>query len=196
MNELTEKWSAYFEELDPEQRMSIYGDIAGKVDSEAAFIAFIYNERYRDPKDPDRRVDNWLWKFVYLPGLYRKRRVSKSAFQKEVERTLKELHLDGSASAEEKQLLYLEYRNAARRFLGTCLGKRYGSRLFGMKEASPDEKKAKAAGELWMMSRGIALAAGKEIAMAPFAEALREELAVFYPEYRNIYDNLEQNFKK
>ena len=65
-----------------------------------------------------------------------------------------------------------------------------------MKEASPEEKKAKASEELWMMSRGIALASGKEAVMAPFIEALRAELSVFYPGYDAVYERLEKTFKK
>ena len=191
-----EKWTAYFSELDPEKRMLIFNDTVKETDAEAAFIANLYTERYRDAKDPDRKVDNWLWKFVYLPGLYKKRRISKSAFRNETERTLRELHLDGTASENEKQLLYLEYRNAARRYLGTCGSRRYGSRLFGLREASPEEKKEKACEELWMISRGIALASGKETAMAPFIEALRAELSVFYPGYDAVYERLEKTFKK
>lgn len=191
-----EKWTAYFSELDPEKRMLIFNDTVKETDAEAAFIANLYTERYRDAKDPDRKVDNWLWKFVYLPGLYKKRRISKSAFLSETDRTIADLKLGFPASENEKHFLFLEYRNAARRFLGTCLGKRYASRLFGMKEASPEEKKAKASEELWMMSRGIALASGKEAVMAPFIEALRAELSVFYPGYDAVYERLEKTFKK
>ena len=196
MSAKNERWNAYFSELDPEKRMLIFNDTVKEIDAEAAFIASLYAERYRDAKDPDRKVDNWLWKFVYLPGLLKKRRISKSAFRNETERTLRELHLDGTASENEKQLLYLEYRNAARRYLGTCGSRRYGSRLFGLREASPEEKKEKACEELWMISRGIALASGKETAMAPFADALRDELSAFHPGYETIYARLEKNFKK
>ena len=191
MYELSERWRSYFAELEPDVRLDIL-DADGKADAEAAFLRKLYRERYRDPKDPERMVDNWLWKFVYLPGLYKKRRVSKTAFKTEVERTLNELHLNDRLTETEAQALHWEYRNAARRFLGTCLGDRYGSRLFGLKKASVTEKKEKAAAELWMMSRGIALASGKTVTMEPFAEALSEELALFYPDYRKVYDQLEQ----
>ena len=39
---------------------------------------------------------------------------------------------------------------------------------------------------------GIALASGKTVTMEPFAEALSEELALFCPDYRKVYDQLEQ----
>ena len=191
MTEPNEYWRAYFDELEPDVRLEIL-NAAGDSGAETSFLTKLYQERYRDPKHPERMVDNWLWKFVYLPGLYKKRRVSKTAFKTEVERTLDELHLNDRLTETEAQALHWEYRNAARRFLGTCLGDRYGSRLFGLKKASVTEKKEKAAAELWMMSRGIALASGKTVTMEPFAEALSEELALFYPDYRKVYAHLEQ----
>ena len=191
MTEPNEYWRAYFDELEPDVRLEIL-NAAGDSGAETSFLKKLYQERYRDPKHPERMVDNWLWKFVYLPGLYKKRRVSKTAFKTEVERTLDELHLNDRLTETEAQALHWEYRNAARRFLGTCLGDRYGSRLFGLKKASVTKKKEKAAAELWMMSRGIALASGKTVTMEPFAEALSEELALFYPDYRKVYDQLEQ----
>ena len=195
MYNLSERWENYFTELEPDVRLDIL-NADGKADAEAAFLRKLYQERYRDPKHPERMVDNWLWKFVYLPGLYKKRRVSKTAFRTEVERTLDELHLKDRRTETEAQSLYWEYRNAARRFLGTCLSDQYGSRLFGLKKASITEKKEKAAAELWMMSRGIALTSGKTVTMEPFIEALSEELALFCPDYRKIYAHLEQELLK
>ena len=58
------------------------------------------------------------------------------------------------------------------------------------------EKKEKASEELWMMSRGIALASGKTVTMALLVEALNDELAGFYPDYRKVHDRLEQQFLK
>ena len=195
LEELSERWGKYFAELEPEERLNIL-QAAGNSGEETSFLTRLYEERYRDPKHPERTVDNWLWKFVYLPGLFKKRGVSKKAFLNETERTLEELHLNDRLTAAEAELLYWEYRNAARRFLGTCLGDRYGSRLFGLKKASLTEKKEKASEELWMMSRGIALASGKTVTMALLVEALNDELAGFYPDYRKVHDRLEQQFLK
>ena len=33
---------------------------------------------------------------------------------------------------------------------------------------------------------------GKAVTMEPFVDALSEELALFYPDYRKVYDQLEQ----
>lgn len=196
MYEPSEKWSAYYAELDPQERLKLYNEAADADDAEDAFLARLYDERYRDPRLPDRAVDTWLWKFVYLPGLFRKRRVSKGAFHKEVEQTLRELHLCEPLTEAQRRALYLEYRNAARRFFLTCLGKRYGSRMFGMKEADLAQKKEKAAGEIWMMTRGVALASGRAQEMELFCAALWEELAAFCPNYENIFEKLEKQYKQ
>ena len=185
----------YFAEKDPEVRLGLL-ESSGDKEPEAAFLAGLYKERYSDPRNPERKVDNWLWKFVYLPGLYKKRNISKSAFQKEAGLTIKELHLDENLTGEQRELLYLEFRNAAHRYLSTCNGDRYGSRLFGLKKATPEEKKEKAAEELWMMSRGIALATGKTVSMGLFQKALFDELEDYFPGFRTVCDRLEQQFFK
>ncbi len=196
MHEAEKKWDAYFNETDPEERKLIVGMTAGENDDLAGFLAMIYRKRYEDPKNHDRAVDNWLWKFVYLPGLYRKRRLSKKAMLTEVDRTLDDLCLNMILSKEEEAALYLEFRNAARRYLGTCLGRNYGRRLFGLKEISPAEKRARACEELWMMSRGLALSAGKEAKLSLFIEALRAEASEFCPDCDSIYEHLEQKHKR
>lgn len=196
MREVDDKWDAYFEELDPEERKLIFSETAEKNDALAGFLATIYERRYKDPKNPDRAVDNWLWKFVYLPGLYRKRRISKKALLTEVDRTLDDLYLNVILSEEEEAALYREFRNAARRYLGTCLGKKYGRRLFGLKEITSDEKRVRACEELWMMSRGLALCSHKESKMSLFNEALFAEASAFCPGCDDIYNQLEQKHSK
>ena len=196
MREVDNKWDAYFEELDPEERKLIFSETAEKNDTLAGFLATLYQRRYEDPKNPGRPVDNWLWKFVYLPGLYRKRRVSKKALLTEVGRTLDDLYLNMVLSEEEEAALYREFRNAARRYLGTCLGRNYGRRLFGLKEITSDEKRVRACEELWMMSRGLALCSDKAAKMSLFIDALHAEASAFCPDCDSIYDQLEQRHKK
>ena len=192
MPEEKDRWADYFAELDPQRRLELFNEIGTTDDPESVFLRKLYQERYQDPRRPGASADTWLWKFVYLPGMYQKRSLSARGFRLELERTLAELHLSGEVSETQARLLYREYRNVARRFLGTCLGKRYGSRLFGLKEASLQEKKELACRDIWRMSRGIALAAGREREMEPFCQALREELAAFDPQYERVYERLEQ----
>lgn len=58
--------------------------LTGKVED---FCRTLYQERYTHPKQPGRKVGNWLWKFVYLPGLYKRRRfLGKGAMKQEMRR--------------------------------------------------------------------------------------------------------------
>lgn len=198
MYELNEGWTAYFDELDQRKRLEIFNDLAGRGDEAAAFCRTLYDERYTDPRHPDRKVDTWLWKFVYLPGLYKRRKMLRSAMHKELEGTLKELHLDRpeALSEMEKTVLSLEYRNAARRYLSTCRGANYASSLLGLKKATEQEKLDRACEDIWSSSRGLALAAGLEENLRPWCDALYAELLIFDSGSRELYEQLEAGFKK
>lgn len=193
MYEPESAWTAYYKELEPQKRLEIFNALAQRGEKDLAFRRKLYEERYRDPKHPDRTVDLYLWKCVYLPGLYKKRRIPFSGFRQEVEKTLEELHLDApeTLSEAEKTALYLEFRNAARRYLSTCRSERYASRLMGLKKATAEEKRRRACEEIWMMSRGLALASGKEENFKLFSNALYEELLRFHPDCRDLYALLE-----
>lgn len=198
MYELNEAWTAYFDELDQQKRLALFNDLAGRGDEAAAFCRALYDERYIDPKHPDRKVDTWLWKFVYLPGLYKRRKFLGGAVRKELEGTLKELHLDRpeALSEMEKTILSLEYRNAARRYLSTCRGTNYASSLLGLKKATGQEKLDRACEDIWSSSKGLALAAGLEENFKLWSEALYAELLEFDPDSRKHYAELEQKIQK
>ena len=188
----------YFEILSPRDRRLMFEELTEIDEGVQAFCRTLYRERYQDKKDPERRVDNWLWKVVYLPGLYRKRKMLKKAIANEAAGTLKDLHLedpDGLSEAE-RYILYCEFRNAAKRYLSTCSGVNYGSRLFGMKKASDADKKKKACEDIWMASRGFALAAGEEERLTLWCDAFHDELMAYYPAGKAYYEELEKNFKK
>ena len=176
-------WADYYDETDPDERWRIFCHLAGMGEDPGLldFCRQLYKDRYHDPAHPERSADLFLWKCVYLPGLYKRKGLSKKAFRREVEQTLKELHLsDPSALTEgEKQCLYREFRNAARRYLDTCRGDRYGNRFMGLKKASMQEKYKKAGEDIWMMSAGLARAAGEEERMSVWCSALYEELCAF-----------------
>ena len=67
MADLNELWSEYFLELDPARRGKLLDRLIDAGAETTAFCHRLYQERYRDKKDPDKQVDNWLWKLVYLP---------------------------------------------------------------------------------------------------------------------------------
>lgn len=188
-----EGWEPYYEELDPKKRWAILQELDPEQSEELAIYRRLFQERYRDPKNPDRWVDTYLWKCVYLPGLYRKRRIPFSGFQREVEQTLRDLHLDAPErlTEEERRALYLEFRNAGWRYLSTCRSDRYASRLMGMKHATWPEKLRRATQDVWCMSRGLAKESNQQEKMELFCDALYCELLLFDPDSREIYQALE-----
>ena len=198
MDALDEAWAAYFAELDPDRRLERFNRLAEGEDSGfQAFARQIYAARYSDPRQPDRKVDTWLWKLVYLPGVYKKRRMLAGALRREMAGTLHDLYLDRpeELTGERETILYHEYRNAARRYLSTCSGARYGSRLFGLKKATPREQREKACEDVWQASRGVALAAGMERAFGLWCAALHDALLEYDPDCGAQYEKLEQSFQ-
>ena len=185
----------YFAELDPDKRQEMLNGIADSdIDSDiTAFCRKMYKRRYTDPKDPGHRVDNWLWKIVYLPGLYSKRGLLMRIVRKEAADAVSELMLKDpdSYSNTEKSLLYLEFRNAARRYLSTCSSDRYGSRMFGLKRSTAEDRKYKAAEDIWRASAGLASAAGEEQKLEIWCTALRDELYQYDSACQTYYEEFE-----
>ena len=151
-----------------------------------------------DPKDPDHKVDNWLWKIVYLPGLYSKKNFLRKAVSLEAEAAVRDLQLEdaGSYSDTEKTLLYLEFRNAAKRYLSTTKSDRYGSKLLGLKKAGPEDKAKKAAEDIWRASKGLAVASGETERLEIWCAALRDELIQFDKSCESYYDELDRRNQK
>lgn len=136
---LDQAWNAYFEALDPEERLALLDIPAGRDDAVGDFCRTLWRERYTDPKQPGRRVDTWLYKFVCLPGLYRQRRsLGKGAVRKEM--------LD------------------------------------------------RACEDIWMASRGFALAAGIEENLKLWCGVLCDELPAYDPNSRRRYSEMEKDF--
>lgn len=194
-------WDPYFDTLDPEERLALLDALPVR-DGEKPiqdFCRALYRERYTHPKQPDRKADNWLWKLVYLPGLYKRGRfLGKGALKKEMDGTAKELRLSDPAALEEKEqaVLYREFRNAARRYLSTCDSPGYANSFMGMKRATREEKLDRACEDIWMSSRGVALAAGMEDRFRLWCDALYAELLRYDPGSQRHYTELELNFKK
>lgn len=194
MNERKERLAAYYDTLDPGERKDLLDELEAAGDPLLNFRRILWQERYTDPKHPERRVDNYLWKCVYLPGLYRRRRMLRSPLKREIQKTLEELHLaePEALSEAEAEALYLEFRNAARRYLGTCRSDRYGRTMLGLKKADDARKLEKACEDIWTMSRGVALAAKEEGRMRLWCDALYDEWLDYTPEAEVLYEKTEQ----
>ena len=191
-------WAGYYEELEPEIRQEILQANLGSLpdDGTNEFRRQLFEERYRDPKHHARQVDNYLWNYLYLTDLFGKRDGLFSGFRRETGKILKLFHLDDpdSLTDGQKTALYLEFYNAAVRYLDTCQSDRYASRLMGLIRASDAEKQSKACGEIWKMSRGMAVAAGREKEMELFCQALYDALTDRYPQCREEYRALDEQY--
>ena len=98
-----------------------------------------------------------------------------------------------SYSDTERSLLYLEFRNAARRYLSTCNSDSYGSRLFGMKRSTAEDRRYKAAEDIWRASSGLAAVSGEEKKLEIWCTALRDELYQYDSSCRDYYEELENS---
>ena len=196
MDTMEQRWTAYYDTMDPRERLEILNQIEAEQagDPLLPFRRTLWRERYTDPKHPERTVDQYLWKCVYLPGLYKRRRFLRRPLKREIEKTLEELHLadPDSLSEGEQEALYLEFRNAARRYLGTCRGDRYGRTLLGLKKADEARKLEKACEDIWTMSRGLALTTDKEYQMQIWCDALYDEWLDFSPQAEALYEKMDQ----
>lgn len=190
MYEMNEAWTAYFEELDPQKRLTLFSELPDLEGEALDFCQRLYEQRYTDSKHPNQTADTWLWKFVYLPGLFKRRKFLPGALKKEMQGTLKELYLDHleDLSDLQKDLLYLEFRNVARRYLSTCKGDHYARRFLGLRTATEQEKLKQACEDIWMVSRGLAHITGLEENLKLWCDALYEELLAYDPASRRYYE--------
>ena len=72
---MEEQVRQYFEELDPEKRKALLEEIDK---DKASFRRELYKKRFEFRRKPDRIADLWLFKCVYLPGLYRRKFLKKA----------------------------------------------------------------------------------------------------------------------
>lgn len=192
-HEIDESTKKYFAELDPLKRKDLLDELE---EDECGILHRFYLSRYEQRANPSRTVDLWLWKCVYMPGLYKRRRFLKKAVLKEVKSAQAELYLCAELTEEERSLLYWEFRNAVRRYLSTCRSPKYASSLFGLKKATPDEQHKRAAFEIWKMSEGISRSTGFEKELQLWNEACFDELMCFAPECEADYRNYSSSFEK
>ena len=181
MIDIDKELMAYFRELSPTERRDMLKKMTdeGSLDSETQELCQrLYDERYRDEKHPDKLIDRWIFKLVYLPGMFRKSRFFKGGIKREKEALLKDLHLSNpeALSEAEATILYWEYRNAAKRYLSTCDSPDYANSFFGLKKSGPEDKKLKACEDIWMASEGFANMVGEEERLGLWCEALYDEL--------------------
>lgn len=198
--EPTAEWAGFYEELEPAQRARLLHENLERVPDDGVneYRKALFLERFRDPKHPNREVDNYMWHYMFLLEAYRNRRALFSGFSRDVKRAAAALHWDElDALAEDRQAaLYLEWRNAASRYLDACRSDQYGRTLFGLKRASDAEKVEHATLDVWRMSRGVAEASGRGERLRLFCDALHDALLLFDPKAADGWDALEANGDK
>lgn len=176
----------YFNELDPELRLEMlerYSE-AHPQDADLALYQKLWNLRYTDPKNPRQRVDTFLWQIINLMCLYRVSRFFSKGTEKEIVAAMGTLGFSDAAAYGDagRETLYLEFRNVARRYFGTCDHKAYGKKMLGIVNMNEQERREKMAREVWQLTEGLPGRFETGGDMALLCKAVRDEFIDQCPE--------------
>ena len=179
MADLNDLLESYYEEIDPAKRRNIldeYIAAAGGSDPAASYRKALYEYRYVDPADPQKKLDRVMLAFLDFLYLYRSSRVLPGRYVKEVQATIKALELDEKVHADPlfAEAFGMEIRNAARRYFETCKTDGYHRKFFGITASKPEEKEKQRCLDVWRMTYGLAERLGLEEEMDLFCRALSE----------------------
>ena len=153
-----EKWLPFYLETDPAKRLALLGGLPdGGSGEERSLRRALFDHRYRRA-GKHFRADLGLLACLRLLDLRKKPLVSRREAEKTVRECLDLLGFmvvtGGDEAAEDA--LYWELRNTFLRYLETCHSENYSRKWFGLLKSSDREKAARAMGELWEMTHGIA----------------------------------------
>ena len=179
MDDLNDLLESYYDEIDPDARIKILEEYladAGASDPAAAYRKALYEYRYVDPADPQKKLDRVMLAFLDFLYLYRSSRVLPGRYVKEVEATIGALELDERVHTDPlfAEAFNLEVRNAARRYFDTCKTDGYHRKFFGIAASKPEEKEKQRCIDVWRMSYGLAERLDLEEEMDLFCRALSE----------------------
>lgn len=190
----------YFAELDPELRRKLLEryEKAGPQDTNADLFRKLWALRYTDPKNPKQRVDTFLWQIVNLMCLYRVSRFFSRGTEKEINAAMGTLGFSDVAGYGDagREVLYLEFRNAARRYFGTCENKFYSKKLMGIVTMNEKERMDKMAREVWQLTEGLTERFDTSNDMALFCEAVRDEFIDRCPDGEKRLRSLGERHRK
>ena len=180
MDDLNDLLESYYDEIDPDARLKILEEYladAGESDPAAAYRKALYEYRYIDPANPDRKVDRFMLAFLDYLYLFRSSRVFPARHVKETLKTLHDLEHDERVHTDPlfAQALSLEIRNAVKRYFETCKSDSYHRKFFGVTASNADEKEKQRCFDAWRMSYGLAERLGIEEEMALFCQAVSDE---------------------
>lgn len=176
----------YFAELDPELRRQLleqYGE-TNPQDVDVDLFRKLWILRYTDPKNAKQRVDAFLWQIVNLMCLYRVSKFFSGGTEKEIDAAMRTLGFSDAAEYGNagREVLYLEFRNAARRYFGTCENKSYGKKLMGIVTMNENERSDKMARETWQLTEGLSGRFETSDDMALFCKAVSDEFIARCPD--------------
>lgn len=190
----------YFAELDPDLRGKLlerYSE-ANPQDADIGLLRTLWTLRYTDPKNAGQRVDTFLWQMINLICLYRVSGFFSRGTEKEISAILKTLGFSDAAAygGAGREILYLEFRNAARRYFGTCENKFYGKKLMGIVTMNENERRDKMAREVWQVTQGLPKRFKTDDDMALFCKAIHDEFIDRCPDGEKRLESQEKRHKK
>ena len=159
------------------------GSAQTETDSAADYRNDLFEARHIARKKHMQYVDRFLGNLMALiaiynnPGLFPKRR------KKEVLSILGKMELDDRPVKDGncREVLYLEYRHAIRRYFTTCAEGPYASKLLGLAPASKEDKERQRCYDTWAFSYGIASMVGLEQELALLCRAADDEYCASVP---------------
>lgn len=179
MYEQSAKWNAFYMETEPDKRLEMFNELCMTEPDDGAneYRKILLDKRYKNPKDPKAKVDNYLWQCINLPYLYKNTKLFTKSHIKELKKVWKDMGFDEVSEYGEvgEKALYWEVRNMARRYFGTCNDKGYGRKLFGLVSANDDERTIHMCKDAWTMSYGLADKLMQEDMMKVFNQAVKDE---------------------
>ena len=200
MYQMNECWSEFYRETDPDKRQELYDAIIQEQEDDGAnaFRKEFMDQRYTHPAKPGKKVDNFLWNILILPGYLRPMYLVRAAGEREIQGSVRELGLENAQDWDEakRAAAYWEYRNAAKRYLATCNSPNYGKKLFGIMQSTDEEKLAKTARDFYATIVTVPAKYEREEEMELFTRALKDEFLSSSPEARRAWEYAKLNEKK
>lgn len=185
-------WRAFYQELEEEQRRELYQQITAEHEDDGAnaLRRQLMDNRYRDPKKPDKKVDKGVWEMVVMPAYMHGVVAFKASVRKQIEASLAHLGINAETGNDPvlASAVYWEIRNIARRFYATCQSPQYGRKWFGMQESSWDEKQMRAAKDVCTMAELVPETFGMKAEMEIFSRAVVDEFYEVSKDARKIYE--------
>ena len=195
MYQIGECWKEFYKELEPDRRKELYKTAVQESEDDGAnsLRKELMEMRYTDPRDSSRKVDNFLWNMVILPGYMRPMYFIKAIGEREIKGIIRDLGLEDAQEWDESKraAAYWEYRNTAARYLTTCEGPSYAKKLFGTMHSTDEEKLAKTAKDFYSMAVLVPAKYGVEKELELFIRALKDAFLAYSPDAPGLWRAME-----